>query len=90
MEYNPLYDKGFKRVGCIGCPLATTRVKELNEYPQFKINYKKAFSRMIETRKAKGKDDKANWKDADGVYAWWVDDEQIPGQLTLDGTEYKP
>lgn len=28
VETNPLYEKGFRRVGCIGCPLATRRERE--------------------------------------------------------------
>lgn len=90
INYNPLYDRGYKRVGCVGCPMSTNKIKELNEFPAYKLNYKKAFGRMLKERDAKGKTRTGHWIDTDSVYAWWVEDKQIPGQLTLDGTEYKP
>jgi len=94
MKYNPLYDKGYVRVGCIGCPLASSeQIRELNEYPKYKHNYIMAFQKMVEARKANGKDKDSKyskvWRDGASVYMWWVEDENIPGQLTLDGTEYK-
>lgn len=85
MKYNPLYDCGFKRVGCIGCPMSTHRMDELNRYPKIKENYKRALAKMLEVRKQKGKNDHdGKWKDADSIFAWWVQDEQIPGQLEFD------
>ena len=90
MSYNPLYDCGFKRVGCIGCPMSTRKAQELERYPKFKQAYKNAFKRMCEAREKAGKVNKKHWGDADRVYAWWIEDKQIPGQMMLDGTEYKP
>lgn len=89
MNYNPLYDMGYKRVGCVGCPMSTKQVQELNKYPKYKMNYIKAFDRMLKNNKGK-RTQARNWKTAEDVYRWWVEDDQIPGQLTLDGTEYKP
>lgn len=45
-----LYDEGFKRVGCIGCPLASdsARKKEFERYPKYKSAYIRAFEKMIE------------------------------------------
>ncbi len=85
MEYNPLYDKGFKRVGCIGCPMSTNRIYELDKYPKYKQLYKNAFKKMLDIRKNKGKDDsKGQWKNVDSLFLWWVQDEQVPGQLEFD------
>lgn len=53
-EYNVpyccLYDEGFKRLGCIGCPMGTVahRRKEFERYPKYKALYLKAFEKMIE------------------------------------------
>ena len=87
MKYNPLYDKGYKRVGCVGCPMGTRKAIELNDFPKFKRAYKNAFKKMLENIAPEKIPKK--WKDADGIYAWWIEDDNIPGQLTLDGTEYK-
>lgn len=83
MKYNPLYDKGFHRVGCIGCPLSTKRQVELELYPIYKDNYKRAFERMLKERKEKGKKEGRRWKDAESLYKWWIQDETIDGQLSL-------
>ena len=50
IPYCELYDQGFKRLGCIGCPMATPkeREREFNLYPKFKEAYIRAFDRMIQ------------------------------------------
>jgi phosphoadenosine phosphosulfate reductase len=83
MKYNPLYDKGFHRVGCIGCPLSTRRYVELELYPIYKQNYKKALQKLIDKRKAEGKTAKANWNDVESLYKWWIQDDTLDGQLSL-------
>ncbi|RAZ12576.1 hypothetical protein DK853_52575, partial [Klebsiella oxytoca] len=49
LPMNPLYDMGFFRVGCIGCPMAgKTRWKEFALFPTYRHAYTKAFGRMLE------------------------------------------
>lgn len=48
ISYCHLYDEGFKRLGCIGCPMSSNRVQELERYPKYKEMYIRAFDRMIE------------------------------------------
>jgi phosphoadenosine phosphosulfate reductase len=87
MKYNPLYDKGFVRVGCIGCPLASNQVHELEMYPKYKQNYINAFQRMVDKRKAMGKKQTSKygniWSDGESTYRWWVGDDTIEGQTTI-------
>lgn len=85
MKYNPLYDRGFLRVGCIGCPMASNQRSELEQYPKYKALYIKAFERMLEKRRKNGKDDAARgkWKDAEGVYKWWIGDNEAEGQMSI-------
>lgn len=90
IDLNPLYYCGFKRVGCVGCALAGTRgmLFEFSIFPQYKQMYMHAFERMIENRKAKGKDDSGTmWETAEGVFHWWVEDGVLPGQEKLEGFE---
>ena len=93
IPYNPLYDCGYKRVGCVGCPMSTTRIQELNKYPKFKRAYKNAIAKWLMYRKERGMSDFHN-NDVDEIYAWWVEDKQIQGQMMFDEnmnmTEYKP
>ncbi|MCD8201984.1 MAG: phosphoadenosine phosphosulfate reductase family protein [Clostridia bacterium] len=52
MELNPLYAEGFKRVGCIGCPMAgENRIKEFERYPKFKDRFLKLCGDIVEIQK---------------------------------------
>lgn len=89
ITYNPLYDMGYSRVGCVLCPFARKSEKRKDEqnFPKIKENYIKAFGRMLEARKkrkATGKHYAINCTDAEAVYRWWAEDDTIPGQMTLD------
>lgn len=85
LEVNPLYAKGYERVGCIACPLAPyrQRVRELEEYPKYKQMYISAFDRMLEARKTKGKKD--IWKNGQDVLDWWLETgkHEVKGQYSL-------
>ena len=74
LPYCELYDQGWDRLGCIGCPLNKNAAKELDDEPKFKENYKRAIYRMIENRKAKGKDywNTPNKETVEEIYNWWI------------------
>ena len=84
---NPLYGCGWKRVGCIGCPLASKneRRKEFARYPKHKLAYIRAFSRMLSERKKRGLD--GSWKTGEDVFHTWMEDGVLPGQIVFDGME---
>lgn len=69
VPYCELYDKGYKRLGCIGCPMNTNKEEELNRYPKFKQAYIRAFDRMIKSHQKK----ENNWEKGEDVYKWWVE-----------------
>lgn len=50
-----LYDEGFKRLGCIGCPLAGSRnmKREFERWPTYKRAYIRAIEKMIERHPGK-------------------------------------
>lgn len=86
-EANPLYQCGFKRVGCIGCPMARPRNRkhEFALYPKYRQLYVKAFDRMLEHNVAKDRTYKQHWKTGEDVMRWWLEDD--PSQITLDDLE---
>lgn len=69
---NPLYQCGFKRIGCIGCPMASQsmRYKEFELYPAYKRNYIKAFGRMLVAMAEAGITSKQNWETGLDVFKW--------------------
>ena len=84
---NPLYFCGFSRVGCIGCPMAGKhRYFEFARYPQYEKLYLMAFDRMLEERRRRERIDGSWGKDAtaEEVFHWWMEDDFIPGQMSLE------
>lgn len=71
-QSNPLYQCGFKRIGCIGCPFGgyASRKREFVRYPQYKRLYIHAFDRMIEERKRRGLP--TMWSNGEECMAWWI------------------
>ena len=77
IEYNPLYCEGWKRVGCVGCPMAgKSRYAEFRRYPRFKQMYIHAFDRMLEARTAAGKDNRT-WRNGYDVFRWWMEENHL-------------
>lgn len=78
-----VYEMGYERVGCIGCPMAgKRRWKEFADFPQYKKLYIHAFDRMLEERKRRGKESK--WRTGEEVFLWWMESEDIPGQMSIE------
>ena len=79
IEHCILYDRGYTRIGCIGCPLAGGKIQELESYPKVRDNYKRAIARFlpkyIERRKAKGLEPFRNT--VEDFWQWWMEDEPI-------------
>lgn len=70
---NPLYACGFKRVGCIGCPMAGSNgmIKAFELYPKYKANYIRAFEKMLKERNIREMPSN-NWNTGEDVYNWWI------------------
>lgn len=79
INYNPLYDMGYSRVGCIGCPTSSykKRCKEFTDFPKYKENYIKSFDRFV---LKKGVD---KFKNGQEMFDWWMEDPKMQGQISL-------
>lgn len=82
LPMNPLYDMDFRRVGCIGCPMAgKRRWMEFRLFPTYRQAYTQAFGKMLDVIHAEGIATK--WRTAEDVFLWWMEDGQIEGQMSL-------
>jgi phosphoadenosine phosphosulfate reductase len=83
---NPLYERHYHRVGCVGCPIAPkARLREFKDFPKYKELYIKTFDRMLKRRIEREKP--TLWKSGEEVFSWWMsgkgDLNKADGQLTL-------
>lgn len=86
-SHNPLYKMGYYRVGCIGCPMAgKRRYKEFADFPTYKRAYIRSFGQMLDAIKAAGKETK--WRDAEDVFKWWMEDDNVEGQISMFDDDY--
>lgn len=75
---NPLYQCGFDRVGCIGCPMASNkRYMEFRRYPKYKELYIRAFDKMIASDPSR-----YSWKNGQECFEWWMGED--PNQIKFD------
>lgn len=74
LPYCSLYDEGFKRIGCVMCPMGNTRQmqRDAKRWPRIYNAYLRAFDRMIAECVAKGRP--RTWKTAQEVMDWWIGD----------------
>ena len=82
---NPLYEEGWCRVGCIGCPLASrkTREAEFLRWDKYKTLYIRAFAKMVAERIIRGKTE-GSWRmgtTGQDVFNWWMEYDILPGQI---------
>lgn len=76
--YCPLYDQGFKRIGCIGCPMSGKgRLIEFERWPRIKKMYIKAFDAAVKKRREVGfkyEGHHLTWSDGDAMFDWWMEE----------------
>lgn len=73
LPYCKLYNEGFNRLGCIGCPMAGKKgmEKDFKRWPTYKRAYIRAFDKMVQKRKEDGLKTDV-WKNGQDVFNWWI------------------
>ena len=84
IPYCKLYDEGYKRLGCIMCPMSgAKRMREDAErYPKIAAAYVRAMDKAVLKRRQLGLP--TDWKDGRAMFEWWIDGN--PAKIEDDGT----
>jgi phosphoadenosine phosphosulfate reductase len=85
LEVCSLYDEGFKRLGCIGCPMGrATRIAAFKRWPRYEAMWKKGVKAAWDHRQGKewfgNKFD--TWQD---LWDWWLSDRPMPKDEECQG-----
>jgi phosphoadenosine phosphosulfate reductase len=82
IPYCKLYDEGFKRLGCIGCPMNRNRANELKRWPRYEKLWRRAARKRWVIMQEKGGTDRASrtFKNADEWFDWWLSNESMPAE----------
>jgi phosphoadenosine phosphosulfate reductase len=78
VAYCSLYDEGFKRLGCIGCPMAGRKIreKEFARWPAYEKLYRDAFDIAAQKniiRLGNGTINGTRWKNGTEMFDWWME-----------------
>ncbi len=76
LPYCKLYDQGWKRIGCLGCPMQYYKRKmaELDKYPKIKRLYARSFIKIYDKKKSEGKTSVDRWVDGKEMFEWWLNE----------------
>jgi len=92
IPYCSLYDEGFKRLGCVLCPMAGPRARavEAARWPKIADAFRRAFVRLwnlecVERKSGRSKALK-KWNTGSEMFDWWMRNEASPdpSQTGLD------
>ena len=79
IPYCSLYDEGFDRLGCIGCPFVSvdTRKREFERWPGFERAYRIAFRKLYANRVQSNPKAVEPWPNGDAMFEWWVSNKPL-------------
>lgn len=64
-----LYDKGYRRIGCIGCPMTHYKqlLREFSDYPHVKRNWMKTIEWLMTNKWTD-----VRWDNPEQAFNWWI------------------
>lgn len=83
LPYCSLYSEGFRRLGCVGCPVGGDRRIEFKRWPGYERLWKNGITRAWEKWKdipnSRTGDPRwwARWKTAEDVWSWWMEEKNV-------------
>lgn len=78
LPYCKLYDEGWKRIGCLMCPMAGqhARIREANRYPRYKQAFIRAFEELYQKRKKEGRKSVNRWESGEEMFNYWISEQK--------------
>ena len=83
MKYCCLYDEGFKRLGCVGCPMAgNQRVAQFKRWPKHEAMWRRGFKAMFDKYKGLPKKNGGEraiekFPTVESLWDWWMEDKNV-------------
>jgi len=74
LPYCSLYDEGFKRIGCVLCPLSSLNAKQrdIARWPKIAEAYKRALQKGLERKAKTSHPIRGDFKTGEDFFNWWV------------------
>lgn len=74
ISYCSLYDNGWKRIGCLFCPMQgrERRLEETRLYPAYARAFIKAFEKLYALRKSQSNPSVDHWGSGEEMFWWWI------------------
>lgn len=70
VPYCSLYNEGFKRLGCVLCPMASDSQRAIARWPRIAAQYVRTFDKVVAIRKAEGKT--CTYQTGQEMFDWWI------------------
>jgi len=83
ISYCKLYDEGWKRIGCLFCPMSNHRKIEIKKYPKYKTAFIHAFEKLYQNRKLRNMKSVDRWRSGEEMFYWWINENRtkdVPDQ----------
>jgi phosphoadenosine phosphosulfate reductase len=87
IPYCCLYDEGFDRLGCVGCPMGgpTGQARDFKRWPKYEVMWKKGFQKYFDKYKGVPKrngDPRAieKFPTVEALWDWWVSGKAYEGE----------
>lgn len=74
IQYCELYDQGFKRIGCLFCPMSyyKRRLEECSRYPKYVKVFINSFEKLYQLRREQGNNSVNQWESGEKMFWWWI------------------